>query len=126
MRGGEAQPRPDQATAPWHHPGQASRDSRPAPAGFDIRRSASGRRTPHIPRAGQRVSCIPAIRLSRPHPLMLRWALIFLVVAIIAAVCGFSGVAGAAAGMARILLFIFLVMRVVCVLADVGSSRPPE
>jgi uncharacterized membrane protein YtjA (UPF0391 family) len=41
---------------------------------------------------------------------MLRWALIFFVVALIAAVFGFFGLAVAAAGIAKILFFIFLVL----------------
>ena len=40
---------------------------------------------------------------------MLRWTVIFLVVAIIAAIHGFGGVADGAASIAKILLFIFLV-----------------
>ncbi len=38
---------------------------------------------------------------------MLRWALIFLVVAIIAAALGFGGIAGDAAYIAKILFYIF-------------------
>jgi uncharacterized membrane protein YtjA (UPF0391 family) len=41
---------------------------------------------------------------------MLRWALVFLVVALIAGALGFGGVAGASAGIAQILFFIFLVL----------------
>lgn len=41
---------------------------------------------------------------------MLRWAIIFLVVALIAAVLGFGGVAGAAAGAAKILFWLFLIL----------------
>jgi uncharacterized membrane protein YtjA (UPF0391 family) len=41
---------------------------------------------------------------------MLRWALVFLVVALIAGGLGFGGVAGASAGIAQILFFIFLVL----------------
>jgi uncharacterized membrane protein YtjA (UPF0391 family) len=41
---------------------------------------------------------------------MLRWALIFFVVALIAAVFGFFPLAVAAAGIAKILFFIFLVL----------------
>jgi len=41
---------------------------------------------------------------------MLRWAVIFLVVAIIAGVFGFGGIAGAATDIARILFFIFLIL----------------
>jgi uncharacterized membrane protein YtjA (UPF0391 family) len=39
---------------------------------------------------------------------MLKWALIFAVVALIAGGLGFGGVAGAAAGIAKILFFLFL------------------
>ena len=39
---------------------------------------------------------------------MLKWALIFAVVALIAGGLGFGGVAGAAAGAAKILFFLFV------------------
>lgn len=41
---------------------------------------------------------------------MLRWALIFLVVAVIAAFLGFGGIAGTAAGIAKFLFIAFLVV----------------
>ncbi|HVX10853.1 MAG TPA: DUF1328 domain-containing protein [Pirellulales bacterium] len=41
---------------------------------------------------------------------MLRWSLIFLVIAMIAAVFGFTNIAGDAAGIAKALFFIFLVL----------------
>lgn len=41
---------------------------------------------------------------------MLRWTIIFLVVAIIAAVFGFGGVAAGATSIAKILFFIFIVL----------------
>jgi uncharacterized membrane protein YtjA (UPF0391 family) len=41
---------------------------------------------------------------------MLRWTLIFLVVALVAAVFGFGGIAAASAGIARVLFFIFLIL----------------
>lgn len=44
---------------------------------------------------------------------MLRYAIIFLVVAIVAAVLGFGGIAGEAAWIAKILLFVFLILAVV-------------
>ncbi len=44
---------------------------------------------------------------------MLRWAVIFLVVALIAAVFGFGGIAGEDAGFAKILFFVFLVVAAV-------------
>jgi len=41
---------------------------------------------------------------------MLRWAVIFFVVALIAALFGFTDIAAAAAGIAKILFFIFVVL----------------
>lgn len=41
---------------------------------------------------------------------MLRWALIFFVVALVAAAFGFLGIASAAVGIARILFFIFIIL----------------
>jgi uncharacterized membrane protein YtjA (UPF0391 family) len=41
---------------------------------------------------------------------MLRWAVIFFVVALIAAAFGFLGIAAAAVGIARILFYIFLIL----------------
>ena len=44
---------------------------------------------------------------------MLRWALIFLVVALIAGALGFGGIAGTSMGIAQILFFVFVVLFVV-------------
>jgi uncharacterized membrane protein YtjA (UPF0391 family) len=55
---------------------------------------------------------------------MLRWALLFLVVAIIAAVFGFGGIAAGATDIARILFFVFLVLFVVSLLT--GAFRTPR
>lgn len=41
---------------------------------------------------------------------MLRWTVIFLIVAVIAAVFGFGGIAAGAAGIAKVLFFIFIVL----------------
>jgi uncharacterized membrane protein YtjA (UPF0391 family) len=41
---------------------------------------------------------------------MLRWTLLFLVLALAAAVFGFGGIAGAAVGIAQILFFVFLLL----------------
>jgi len=51
--------------------------------------------------------------------IMLRWSLIFLVVAIVAALFGFTGIASSAAGIAKVLFFIFLVL---FVLALIGGT----
>jgi len=42
--------------------------------------------------------------------IMLRWTVIFLIIAIIAGVFGFGGIAAGAAGIAKILFFIFIVL----------------
>lgn len=44
---------------------------------------------------------------------MLRWTIIFLVIAIIAAIFGFGGIAAGATEIAKILFYIFLVLFVV-------------
>ncbi len=48
---------------------------------------------------------------------MLKWALIFFVVALLAGATGFSGIAGAAMGIAQILFFVFLVIALLMFLA---------
>jgi len=41
---------------------------------------------------------------------MLTWTLIFLVVAIVAAAFGFGGISAAAGGIAKVLFFIFIIL----------------
>ena len=53
---------------------------------------------------------------------MLRWALLFLIVALIAALFGFGGVAGTSMVAAKILFFVFLVMFVVSLV--LGTREP--
>ena len=48
---------------------------------------------------------------------MLRWTVIFLVVAIKAAIFGFGGIAAGAAGIAKVLFFIFLVLFIISLVA---------
>lgn len=66
---------------------------------------------------------IPVKQIFKPEKLfvMLRWTVIFLVVAIIAAIFGFGGVAAGAASIAKILFFIFLVLFVLSLIA--GGTR---
>ncbi len=47
---------------------------------------------------------------------MLRWALIFLVVALVAAVFGFGGIAAAATNIAKIIFFVFVVLFLVALI----------
>ncbi len=56
---------------------------------------------------------------------MLRWTLVFLVVAIIAAIFGFTDIAGASAAIARTLFFIFLFLLIVSMLAGVIRGGKP-
>jgi len=44
---------------------------------------------------------------------MLRWTIIFLIIAIIAGVFGFGGIAAGAAGIAKVLFFIFIVLFII-------------
>jgi uncharacterized membrane protein YtjA (UPF0391 family) len=54
---------------------------------------------------------------------MLRWTVIFLIVAIIAAVFGFGGIAAGAASIAKILFFIFLVLFIISLIMGRSASR---
>ncbi|MBD3375449.1 DUF1328 domain-containing protein [candidate division KSB1 bacterium] len=51
---------------------------------------------------------------------MLRWALIFLVIALVAALFGFGGIASASAGIAKILFWIFIVILIVYLIIGLG------
>jgi uncharacterized membrane protein YtjA (UPF0391 family) len=55
--------------------------------------------------------------------IMLRWALIFLIVAIVAAAMGFGGISGMSADIARILFFVFLVLLVVSVIMHLATGK---
>lgn len=44
---------------------------------------------------------------------MMRWAVVFFVIAIVAALLGFTAIAGAAIGIAKILFFVFLILSIV-------------
>ena len=54
---------------------------------------------------------------------MLRWAIVFLVVALVAALFGFGGVAGVGMEAAKILFFVFLVLFVVSLVLGNRSPR---
>jgi uncharacterized membrane protein YtjA (UPF0391 family) len=65
---------------------------------------------------GRRAVCLPFFQIARPfneETVMLRWALIFLIVALIAGAFGFYGTAGVATDIARVLFFVFLVLLVI-------------
>lgn len=54
---------------------------------------------------------------------MLRWAIVFLVIALIAGLFGFGGVAGIAWDGAKLLCFVFLVL---CVVSLIFGGRAPR
>ncbi len=55
---------------------------------------------------------------------MLKWAVIFLIIALVAALFGFTDIAAASAGIAKILFGIFLfIFLIALVLGLVGASR---
>ncbi|MGO8703454.1 MAG: DUF1328 domain-containing protein [Candidatus Brocadiia bacterium] len=58
---------------------------------------------------------------------MLRWALIFFIVAIVAAIFGFGNIAAAATDVARILFFIFIVVFLLLMIGWLirGKGPPP-
>jgi uncharacterized membrane protein YtjA (UPF0391 family) len=55
---------------------------------------------------------------------MLRWALIFLAVALATAMLGFTSVAGPAVVIARILFYVFAVLFLISVFMPLFRSRP--
>jgi uncharacterized membrane protein YtjA (UPF0391 family) len=63
-----------------------------------------------------------SVRIKGEHPMILSWALTFLVVAIIAGIFGFTGVAGTSAWIAQILFVIFLIVFLVSLFT---GRRPP-
>jgi uncharacterized membrane protein YtjA (UPF0391 family) len=54
---------------------------------------------------------------------MLRWAVIFLVIALVAALFGFTGIATAAAGIAKFLFFLFLAMCLILFILGMSIGR---
>ena len=54
---------------------------------------------------------------------MLKWALIFAVVAIVAGALGFGGIAGAAAGIAKLLFFVAVVGFLIFLALGVFAGR---
>jgi len=54
---------------------------------------------------------------------MLRWAFIFLIVAIVAALFGFGGIAATAAGFAKVLFFIAIVLFLVMLILGTFAAK---
>ena len=62
-----------------------------------------------------------ARKIREEENAMLRWALIFLIVAIVAGIFGFAGIMIAAAGIAKLLFYLFLVLFLVSLLMGLVS-----
>jgi len=54
---------------------------------------------------------------------MLRWAIVFLVIAIMAGILGFAGLMVAAAGIAKLLFYLFLILFLVSLIAGLNRRR---
>ncbi|MDP1834970.1 MAG: DUF1328 domain-containing protein [Chlamydiales bacterium] len=58
---------------------------------------------------------------------MIRWAIVFLLIAIVAALFGFGGIAAGAVEIAKILFFIFIVLFLVMALGIfLKRNKPPK
>ncbi|GIO04471.1 DUF1328 domain-containing protein [Brevibacillus reuszeri] len=53
---------------------------------------------------------------------MLRWSMLFLIIAIIAAIFGFTGIVSAAVGIAKFLFVVFLILFVLSLIFGKRSS----
>lgn len=56
---------------------------------------------------------------------MLRWSILFLIVAIIAGVFGFGGIAAAATDIAKLLFVVFLALFVIALFMGRRRTSPP-
>ncbi|RXZ84298.1 DUF1328 domain-containing protein [Paenibacillaceae bacterium] len=53
---------------------------------------------------------------------MLRWAVIFFIIAIVAAIFGFGGIVSAATGIAKVLFFVFLILFLISLITGRRNS----
>ena len=61
--------------------------------------------------------------VSEGDKIMLRWAIIFLIIALVAALFGFTGIDVAAAGIAKFLFFLFLVICLIFFIMGISAGR---
>lgn len=54
---------------------------------------------------------------------MLRWAVIFLLIAIVAGILGFAGLMLAAAGIAKLLFYLFLILFLITLIAGLMTRN---
>jgi uncharacterized membrane protein YtjA (UPF0391 family) len=74
----------------------------------------------------QRVPALDRLGFFEGGVAMLRWAILFLIVAIIAGVFGFGGIAAAATDIARLLFVVFLVLFVIALFVGRRGTSPPS
>lgn len=67
----------------------------------------------------------PSILFGEGGVHVLRWAILFLIVAIIAGVFGFGGISAAATDIARLLFVVFMVLFVIALIAGRRITSPP-
>jgi uncharacterized membrane protein YtjA (UPF0391 family) len=57
---------------------------------------------------------------------MLKWAVIFLIIALVAGLLGFTGIAGAAVWIAEVLFFVFLAVFLILLIAGLVTGHRPH
>lgn len=57
---------------------------------------------------------------------MLRWAVVFFIVAIIAAVFGFGNISAAATDIAKILFFVFIIIFLISLVLGLTRGKTPK
>jgi uncharacterized membrane protein YtjA (UPF0391 family) len=69
---------------------------------------------------------VARIRLFARGDAMLRWAVIFLVIAIVAGILGFAGLMIAAAGIAKLLFYLFLILFLITLISGLVNRNKSE
>ncbi|MCI0342977.1 MAG: DUF1328 domain-containing protein [Planctomycetales bacterium] len=69
---------------------------------------------------GTRDALDPAVATAAP---MIRWIIVFLLLAVAAAILEFGGVAGAAAGIARLLCYVLMALYALAIVAQAVGPR---
>ncbi len=57
---------------------------------------------------------------------MLRWAVIFFIIAIVAALFGFGNIAAGATDIAKILFFLFVILFLISLIFGLVRGKPPR
>ena len=57
---------------------------------------------------------------------MLKWSVIFLIVAVVAGLLGFTSIAGASIAIAKVLFFVFMVLFVIALIGGLAVGKSVE